>query len=471
VISSGARNLIVLLALLAWSVPLRPQNTQPQERDRIFQSAVSQYELGHYAEAIPPLEKLVREVPESFEVHELLGLAYAAQSQDTKANEHLAKAVRIKPHSVAALSNLAASYERLGKSAMAVELFAEAVQLAPTNFDTNHNLGEAYIHAGTVAKAIPFLEKAQHINPAAYDNGYDLSLAYLITGYLPESRTAVESLLKQKETAELHNLLGQIEEKDGQFVAAANQFEIAARMEPSESNLFDWAAEFLLHRTLDPAVQVFEQATARFPDSQRLMVGLGMAYYARGNYDDAVKAFIRGADLNPSDERCYKFLARAYDSSPSQAADVIERFRRFAELQPHNGQALYYYAMSLWKGKRAQDPDLDLRQIESILNRAIAADPALPEALVQMGNLSSDQGNFAAAIPEYRRALELNSDLADAHYRLGQAYVRTGQKSLAQEQFQVYQQLRAQHLADLDKQRADIRQFVYSSKDRPAVKQ
>jgi tetratricopeptide (TPR) repeat protein len=127
--------------------------------------------------------------------------------------------------------------------------------------------------------------------------------------------------------------------------------------------------------------------------------------------------------------------------------------------------------MSLWKGKRAQDPDLDLKQIESILKRAIAADPALPDAHVQMGNLSSDQGNFAAAIPEYRRALELNSDLADAHYRLGQAYVRTGQKDLAQEQFQVYQQLRAQHLADLDRQRADIRQFVYSSKDRPAVKQ
>jgi tetratricopeptide (TPR) repeat protein len=469
--SRKARNLIVLLVLLAWSVPLRSQNSQPQERDRIFQSAVSQYESGHYAEAIPPLEKLLRDVPESFEVHELLGMAYAAQSQDVRANEHLAKAVRIKPDSVAALSNLAASYERLGKSALAIEHFTEAVQLAPTNFDTNHNLGEAYIHAGTVAKAIPFLEKAQHINPAAYDNGYDLSLAYLVTGHVPESRGSVESLLKQKETAELHNLLGQIDEKDGQFVAAANEFETAARMEPNESNLFDWAAEFLLHRTLDPAVQVFEQATARFPDSPRLMVGLGMAYYARGNYDDAVKAFIRGADLNPSDERCYKFLARAYDSSPSQAGDVIERFRRFAELQPNNGQALYYYAMSLWKGKRAQDPDLDLKQIESILKRAIAADPALAEAHLQMGNLSSDQGNFAAAIPEYRRALELNSDLADAHYRLGQAYVRTGQKEIAQEQFHVYQQLRAQHLADLDKQRADIRQFVYSSKDRSAVKQ
>ncbi len=195
------------------------------------------------------------------------------------------------------------------------------------------------------------------------------------------------------------------------------------------------------------------------------MVGLGMAYYARGNYDDAVKAFLRGADLDPTDARCYKFLSRAYDSSPSQANEVIERFRRYAELQPDDGRAQYYYAMSLWKGKRAQDPALDLKQIESLLQRAIAADPKLAEAYVQLGNLNSDQGKFADAIPQYQRALELDEDLADAHYRLGQAYVRTGQRDKGQEQLAVYQKLREQHLADLEKQRADIRQFVYNEKD------
>ncbi len=44
----------------------------------------------------------MREVPESFEVQELLGLVYAAQSQNDKANEHLEKAVRLKPDSATA---------------------------------------------------------------------------------------------------------------------------------------------------------------------------------------------------------------------------------------------------------------------------------------------------------------------------------------------------------------------------------
>lgn len=78
---------------------------------------------------------------------------------------------------------------------------------------------------------------------------------------------------------------------------------------------------------------------------------------------------------------------------------------------------------------------------------------------------------YPESIPEYRKALENNSDSADAHYRLGQAYVHTGQKDKAQEQFQVYQQLRAKQMADLDKQIADVRQFVYSEKDETPAKQ
>src|SRR5207245_7381077 len=119
------------------------------------------------------------------------------------------------------------------------------------------------------------------------------------------------------------------------------------------------------------------------------------------------------------------------------------------ELQPNNALALYYYAMSLWKGKRAQDPSLDLHQIESLLTKSLALDPKLAEAHLQLGNLHSDQSKYVEDIPESLRALELNSCLADAHYRLGQAYVRIGEKDRAQEQFQVYQKIREQHLADL----------------------
>ena len=439
--------------------------------DRQFQAAVAQYESGRLAEAATALETLLRETPESFEVHELLGLVYAAQSQYSNASPHLEKAVRLKPGSASGRMNLAINLVQLGKLQSAEAEFKEALELEPMSYDANHNLGELYVRSGKITAATTYLEKAQRIDPTAYDNGYDLALALIVSNRLADARQLLQNLLKQKDSAELHNLLAEVEEKEGKFVAAANEYEVAAHLDPSEGNLFDWGSELLLHRTLDPAITVFEKAAERYPNSPRIAIGLGIAYYSRGNYDDAVKFLLHAADLSPADPRVYPFLSRAYDSSPSQAAEVIARFRRFAEQQPKNGRAQYYYAMSLWKGKRLQDSNLDLAQIDALLKRAIALDPSLAEAHLQLGNLYSDQHKYPDAIPEYQRALEINFDLSDAHYRLGQAYVHTGEKDKAQEQLQAYQKLREQHLADLDKQRAEVRQFVYAAKDAQSGRQ
>src|SRR5215467_5826322 len=141
---------------------------QGQDRERLFQQAVAQYEAGRYREAAAQLEQLATEVPESFEVNELLGMTYAAQSEHVRASVYLAKAVRLKPNDVAARSNLAASYAQLGKLNEAQEQFSKAAELAPNNFDTNHNLGEIYVHREDLGRAIPYLEKAQQIEPSSY---------------------------------------------------------------------------------------------------------------------------------------------------------------------------------------------------------------------------------------------------------------------------------------------------------------
>jgi tetratricopeptide (TPR) repeat protein len=464
-------NTLVFCAALAAGQdhPDQTQANQSQALTRQFQSAVAQYNAGRLPEAAAQLEALLPYAQRTFEVHELLGLVYAGQSQDAKAVEQLEIAVRLKPDSAAARTNLAASLFHSGKSELAEGQFRKALELEPRNYDANHNLGELYIQSRRISDAVPLLEKAQEIRPS-YDNGYDLAFAYFLTGKLGQAKQLVPDLEQIKNTGELHNLLAQIDEKSGEFVPAVNEYEVAAHMDPSEGNLFDWGSELLLHRTYEPAIEVFQQATLRYPKSPRVLIGLGMALYSRGKYDEAVKALLAAADLDPSDPRCYLFLSKAYDSSPNQAADVIQRFRRYAELQPGSALAQYYYAMSLWKGKRAEDSSFDLREVESLLQKSVALDPALSEAHVQLGNLFADQRQYDKSIPEYVRALELNPNLPDAHYRLGQDYVHVGQKERAQKEFEVYQGLRAQHMADLDKERAEVQQFVYSEKAAPSTK-
>src|SRR5215468_8848954 len=125
---------VAVLGAACYGQKQAPQDPPKDDKDRLFQSAVSAYESGRYADAVVPLEKLVHEAPNTFEVHELLGLVYAAQLQDAKSNEHLSRAVRLKPDSAEARSNLAASYARLGKMALAEEEFSKAVELRPDTF-------------------------------------------------------------------------------------------------------------------------------------------------------------------------------------------------------------------------------------------------------------------------------------------------------------------------------------------------
>lgn len=454
----------VVLAEFACAALLCAQSTPQQKVDATYKAAAADYDAGRYAEAAHRLEAVLPDATRSFGVHELLGLSYASMSQNAEALNQLQLAVQLKPDSAAARTNLGAILLSSGRLEAASEEFRKALQLEPSNYDANHNLGELYVRSGHVAKAQPLLARAWRAKPAAYDNGYDLAMADFLLGRLDEARQVIGALTKEKNTGELHNLLAQVDEKQGKFIDAANEYETAAHLDPTEDNLFDWGSEMLLHRTYEPAITIFQDATQRYPNSPRFFVGLGLALYSRGRYDDAVNALLRAADLNPSDPRCYLFLSKAYDSSPALADAVTDRFRRYAEEQPNNARAQYYYAISLWKAKRIAGSAVDLNTVESLLKKSIALDDSFAEAHLQLGDLYDDQHQFDQSIPQYERALALDPNLSDAHYRLGMDYVHVGKKDLAQKELTVYQKLRAEHLAELDKERAEVRQFVYSAK-------
>ena len=104
-------------------------------------------------------------------------------------------------------------------------------------------------------------------------------------------------------------------------------------MAPTEEHLFDWGNNLLQLRAFEDAAKVFTPAIARHPQSARLHVGLGIAQYSRGQYEDAVKSFCQAADLAPADPRPYQFLGEMYGVAPAmgdgdhQAAGAICRRR------------------------------------------------------------------------------------------------------------------------------------------------
>jgi len=317
----------------------------------------------------------------------------------------------------------------------------EAARHTPDSFDAQYQLASYYLQQGKLQAALPHLRRARAIDPTNYPSGHDLALALLELKQLDEARTLVLQMIAQHDTAELHNLLANVSERGGNLIAAAEEYQRAAHMDPTEPHMFDWGDNLLQLHAYDEAAQVFTAGVERHPDSARLHVGLGIAQYSRGAHEDAVRSFFRAADLAPSDPRPYQFLGEMYGVVPALGGEISERLARFAKAHPRNALAQFHYAMSLWKGQA--EPPPDLRQVETLLRRAVTLDRTLAKGFLELGILLSDSRRYADAIHQLQTAARLEPDLAQAHYRLAQAYQRTGQKTLADKELEIFERLSA----------------------------
>ncbi len=401
------------------------------------------------------------------------GMSPGGHGSDTilRTTEELAKettslsatAVNKEPSSSRAVSPSKSS------SAAAEESLRKAAEREPGNFDANHRLGKLLVDNGKAGEALPYLERASQLNPEDCENAYQLAIASADVGQYERARADVQALLAWQDNsgqkqAELHRLLADIEEKQGNPLESVREYQRAADMDPSELDLFDWGAELLMHRAFEPAIEVFGKGNRLFPRSARMLSGLGVAFYARGSYDQADQRLCEASDVNPADPNPYLFMGKMQSVEPAQSECVVERLQRFVRLQPENALANYYYAISLQRGKEP-DQGKNVAQTESLLENAVHLDPKFGEAYLQLGILYAERGDSARAIAAYRKAAEVNPGLEEAHFRLAQAYSRTGEKTKAQAELELYHQMAKKRADDVERQRHEIQQFVYTLRD------
>jgi tetratricopeptide (TPR) repeat protein len=375
-------------------------------------------------------------------------------------------------------------------STAAEESLRKAAEHEPGNFDANHRLGKLLVDDGKAGEALLYLERASQLSPGDHENAYELALAYAEAGQYERARTEARTLLAvqdkagqelarqniapeniapenlaRKEQAELHHLLGDVEEKLGNPLEAVRGYQRAAELNPSEPNLFDWGADLLMHRAFEPAIEVFTKGNRLFPQSVRMLSGLGVAWYARGSYDQATQRLCQASDLNPDDPNPYLFLGKMQSVETTQSECMVERLGRFVRLQPENALANYYYALSLWHRWEGSGSAENLAQVESLLEKTVRLDPKFGAGYLQLGILFSQRGDSSKAIAAYQEATEANPGLEEAHYRLAQAYSRTGEKVRAQAELRLYDQLSKKTAEEVERERREIQQFVYTLRD------
>ncbi len=345
----------------------------------------------------------------------------------------------------------------------------------PQSFATNHELGAFYFHSQRCREAIPLLEAAYKLDPGDHPNAIDLVLALRACGEYSKARDHASQMLAnakvlgKREEADLRHALGDLDEKLGDPLGAAREYERAAGLDSSEQNYFAWGAELLLHRAAAPATEVFGRGVHLHPDSARMLAGLGAALYTSGSADEAAQRLCEAADLEPANTAPYLFLGKVQEAASGPLPCAEQKLARFAQDQPENAFANYYYALALWKRNRGSENTDSLRHAESLLEKASMIDPKLDGAYVQLGNLHFARGAFPEAVAAYQNAIATNPASSEAHYRLGLAFKRIGEEAKAQSEFEQYKQLDKTETAAIERQRRELRQFLFVLKDQPTV--
>jgi tetratricopeptide (TPR) repeat protein len=296
----------------------------------------------------------------------------------------------------------------------------------------NTELGILLAEAHLYSEASREFEAGLRSDPDSYDLKYNLALAYLSEGRYGDAGKIANELLKERDTEDVHDLLGLVYEQTSQPSAAAREFEKALGMDHHQERYYlqlgslylqggEYVAaegRFLMGAKLCPA-----------PGCFRSLVGLGVALRMEAKYDSAVEVLERAIREEPGNYGGYMYLG-----------DTLIRWGRWKEaaaplkqaigLDPSSSLLHYMYAYAVLKGF----PD-NVSEADSHLREAVRLDPENALAYYRLGITCNTAKDYGRALTYLRKAVSLKPDLKEAHYQLALAYQKLGNKSLAEQEF------------------------------------
>jgi tetratricopeptide (TPR) repeat protein len=306
-------------------------------------------------------------------------------------------------------SALARSYLNLGvmqarseRFARAAEQFEQAAALDPDFPQVQSSLGVAYFNARQFQKAAAPLARALAANPDDAALKRMLAMAYL----------------ESQEHGKAADLLRGDPELDRN---PSLQFAYGLALVKS-----DRAAE---------AELVFSRLFARHGASAELSVLLGQAYAQQGDFDRAVESLLRAlrlqADVVGANAALGVIYLRQGKHAEAEAALRAEVARNPGDLQSQQNLAVVL--------ESEQRPE----EAIPVLRGALQVKPDFTDARYLLGKILLAQGNASEAVEHLEAAARLAPDDANTHYQLGRAYQKLGRTEQAQQEFDLFRQIKA----------------------------
>jgi tetratricopeptide (TPR) repeat protein len=235
---------------------------------------------------------------------------------------------------------------------------------------------------------------------------------------------------------------------------------VYAQAPQSPQDLFQKAFDAQRAGKLDEAIQGYRLLVEKYPDLAEIRSNLGAALAGQGRYREAVIEYKRALDSKP-DPTVRLNLGLAYYKT-DQLVLAVEMLKIGHEQNPENSQILTVLAdcyLRLGQNKNVIDvlapvqrADPDNQTFNYLLGTALVRDGQSgqgqliidkilkngdsAEARLLMGTTKFNVKDFAGALAEFQKAVELNRNLPDLYSYYGLALLTTGDQAGARKAFE-----------------------------------
>lgn len=341
-----------------------------------------------------------------------------------------------------------------------------ATQLTTTQELALHQrMAELLISHERYSESIQDLRRAADLDPQRADLQFDLALAQFRAGRTGDALESTEKCKELGDSAELEDLLGDIQEARGDNLAAVKSYQAAVALAPSEEKYrLSLAVELIRHNSFEPARVALKQAEELRPESWRIQLALGMVEHFGGTDDAATKYLLRAAELAPQPEEALQYLGDIQmDRASAPAPAALAKLCQYSDDQPKDGQVAYYCGAVLFRRDYVTGDKTHAAEILRRLHASIALLPkndAAPHC--QLGKVYRWMERWPEALGESEACARLDPGSADAHYRLAQIYERMKQPEKQREEIKLYEAASTRVADENARREATMKTFLYT---------
>ncbi len=241
------------------ATPFSTSNKQPSQQE--IQPLLNLLNAGQLAETANMAQTLIAQYPNTFLLHNVLGIALDGLGEYDGAINSYRNALKLQPSMPDLHFNLGIVFGNLNRFEEAANSYRKAIALNPKFFEAYGNLGTLMQKQGKLEEAVASYRKAISINPDA--RGYfNLGTALRDQGRLDEAIKSYQQAIQLfPNYADAHSNLGETLRDQGNMQEAIKSYQNALALNPNHPSANYNMAEFLyLAKRYDEAIPHFEMS-------------------------------------------------------------------------------------------------------------------------------------------------------------------------------------------------------------------